>query len=234
MIAIADGVHRLQHSTVRRKEQSWRYAEEKAEAIAAYWHKRQAANPKFFNGRVFMMTEAGVEGGVLHGSVTETDFAASLYWREHGFEDADVVDLFAAAIIRCADGALIYGRQSPGHVNGGFAYPPSGFLDLKDVRSDGAADLAASAAREALEETGISDFSAEPGFLLVRQGPYLCAGFVLHSPLSSGEFLEKAGALIKAQDDAELEALMALKHKADIAAYPMRDYAKMIAEALLD
>lgn len=234
MIEIAEGVYPVSHCAVRCVAQPWPFAVERQSEITRHWQKRLGENPKFFNGGVYIMTSASFADGGLTGSIVETDFASSLYWRETGFEDHSVVDCFAPAIILCADGGLVYGRQSAGNVNAGLAYPPSGFLDARDITENGEADLAGSAARELQEEIGgaVCVLPRDPGYLLVRQGPYLCVGVVYRSPLPSEAFVAAAQQIAKADD--ELEALVALRCKADISRHSMRDYAKYIAEYLLE
>ena len=235
MIDIPEGLHPVQTCAVRRVSQSWPFAEMHKNKIAQHWDERRRENSKFFNGRVFIMAEATLQEGHLQGCIIETDFANSLYWRETGFTDRSVVDCFAAAIILCADNTLIYGCQAPGHLNSGFAYPPCGFLDPRDVGTDGVADFAASAAREISEEIGFTstDLHREPGFLAVRQGPYLCIGVTYRSPLTSPAFLDKVTAHLSREDDPELEGLAALRCKSDAELHPMRDFAKWIAQHVL-
>lgn len=235
MIDIPEGVHHIHHCRVRQVDGHWPFAVARKEEIAQHWQARSRSNPKFFNGRVFVMIEASLQDGNLEGKIVETDFASSLYWRENGFADKTVADCFAAAIILTADHALIFGRQTAGNVNTGFAYPPSGFLDGSDVGADGTADLEGSAIREVQEETGFSaaELHREPGLLLLREGPYLCVGVAFRSPLSSDAFIERVTAHLHAEEDPELEAMIALKRKSDIALHPMRSYAKMIAEHFL-
>ena len=235
MIDIPEGLHPIHAYAVRRVDQPWPFAVTHKEEIAQHWEQRKCENPKFFNGRVYIMIEASLQDGLLQGCVVETDFASSLYWRESGFADSSVVDCFAAAIILCADDALIYGRQAAGNVNAGLAYPPSGFLDPRDVRADGSVDLEASAAREVFEETGLTtvEIQRESGLLAVRQGPYLCIGVGFCSPLASAAFLETVTARLRDEHDPELEAMIVLKRQSDTELHPMRDYAKRIAQHVL-
>lgn len=235
MISIPEGVHLIQTCAVRRVDEPWAFAVAHKEEIAAHWERRKRDNPKFFNGRVYITKEASLKDGELQGWLVEVDFASSLYWRETGFSDSSVVDCFAAAIILCTDNALIYGRQATGHVNSGLAYPPCGFLDQRDVHADGTVDLEASAAREVSEETGFTaaELQREPGFLVVRQGPFLCVGVRYRSPLTSAAFLEKVTARLRDEHDPELEAMIALKRPSDVDLHPMRDFAKWIAQHVL-
>ncbi|GAA0549517.1 8-oxo-dGTP pyrophosphatase MutT (NUDIX family) [Rhizomicrobium palustre] len=232
MIEIAEGIHPIKACAVRRAGECWAFAEAKKNEIDTHWQKRLAENPKFFNGRVFIMPRGTIVDGVLRGDVVETDFSASLYWRDRDFADKSVVDCFAVALLLSADGALIYGRQAPGNVSSGLTAPPSGFLDRRDVAGDGVVDFEASAAREILEETGFdaSEMARANGFLAVRQGPYLCIGVSYRLPMTAEAFIT---AVAHRDRDPELEALVALRRRSDAAQYRMRDFSRQIAEYLL-
>ncbi len=190
MIEIPDGVHRIGSYSIRRSEEAWAFAERERNRIESHWACRSAQNPKFFNGRVHIMLSGSLSGDHLSGTIAETDFASSLFWRETGFKDPGVADCFGAAIFSCADNSLVFGRQSPGNINSGLVYPPGGFLDPRDIGENGMADLDRSIAREVAEETGCgwAEFPREPGYLAVRDGPYLCVGIVYRIPLPGRDF----------------------------------------------
>jgi len=235
MIEIPDGVHRIGSYSIRRSGEAWAFAEREKSAIESHWAHRLAQNPKFFNGRVHIMLSGGLSQGHLSGTVAETDFASSLFWRETGFRDPDVADCFGAAIFSCADNSLVFGRQSPGNINSGLVYPPSGFLDPRDIDESGMADLDGSIAREAAEETGChwADMPREPGYLAVRDGPYLCVGIVYRIPVPGREFAAQILQRLATDTDAELESLAVLDRRGDIEAHAMTTFARKIALALL-
>lgn len=235
MIEIGDGVHSASSYSIRRIPGEWAFADTEKAEIERHWVRRKSESPSFYNGRVFVMNRATLEQGHLTGTIVETDFAASLYWRETGFRDQLAADCFGDAILVGSDGSLVYGRQASGLVNSGFAYPPSGFLDPKDVDEDGAADLDRSIYRELLEETGYrpSEGERKPGYIIARDGPFLSVGIVFQLSCSGEEFCEKIAPYLASSAHQELEAMVVLKDVADIGRHNISPYAKRIAMALL-
>jgi len=235
MIEIPEGVHRVRKCQIRCEAAPWPFAAQEEREIRLHWARRSKENPKFFNGRVHIMTAGTLRQECLEGSLAPTDFAASLYWRETGFRDPSVVDCFGSAIFAGSDGALIYGRQSPGNVNAGKIYPPGGFIDRRDISSCGAVDTDGSVAREIAEETGLDPAALfrEAGYLVTRDGPLLSIGVVYRLALPGEQFCKEANARLSNDAAPELEALIALNRAADAAQHAMPGYARRIAMALL-
>jgi hypothetical protein len=65
--------------------------------------------------------------GVDH--VAMTDYADFVAWRAIGDSDEPVVNCFAMAALRSADGAFLLGEMAPHTMNGGQIYFPSGITD---------------------------------------------------------------------------------------------------------
>ena len=83
----------------------WRFAEERADDILAHWHKRKAAQPSLFDGRLLLMGRHEFvprdDGAtILRGAYFETDFKAFLAWRDFGFPDATVCNGFSMAAVQ--------------------------------------------------------------------------------------------------------------------------------------
>ena len=235
MIEIPEGVHRVQECLIQCGAASWPFASQEESAIRRHWVRRSAENPKFFNGGVYIMISGGLRQGYLEGRLAATDFAASLYWRETGYRDRTVVDCFGSAIFLGSDGALIYGRQSPGNINAGMLYPPGGFIDRRDVGNCGAVDLEGSVAREVREEMGLDPaaLSRDAGYLVTRDGPLLSIGVMYRLATPAEKFCAQANRRLANESLPELEALVALGRAADAAAHAMPSYARRIAMALL-
>lgn len=236
MIEIPEGVHHVGACSIRRRDAPcWAFADEENLAIRRHWALRSAENPKFFNGRVLIMTSGALRRGRLEGSLAATDFAASLYWRESGFKDRTVVDCFGSAIFVSSDGALVYGRQTPGNLNSGVIYPPSGFLDERNIGASGAVGIDESVAREVMEEIGLdaSALSRDNGYLVTRLGPLLCVGVVYQLPVPGEEFCAEAKERLANEAAAELETLVSLRSMADAARHTLLGYAAPIATFLL-
>jgi 8-oxo-dGTP pyrophosphatase MutT (NUDIX family) len=235
MIEIPEGVHRIRRCAIRCGAEPWPFASFEENAICRHWSQRSASNPKFFNGRVYIMTSGALRQDCLVGNLAATDFAASLYWREAGYRDRTVVDCFGSAILLGSDGALIYGRQTSGNINSGMLYPPGGFIDQCDFFSCGMADLDGSIAREVAEEIGLDPgtLHRDPGYLVTKDGPLLSVGVIYRLAMPGQEFCAQAKALLASDAAPELEALIPLACAAEAAAHAMPGYARQIAAALL-
>ena len=235
-LAVPDGVHRVRRCNIACAAGTWAWAERQRSTIDAHWRHRLAQSPAFFNGGVFVMPAAHLADGVLSGHLVATDFASALTWRETGFPDTSVADCFCAALLLSSDGALFYGRQSPGNVNAGKTYPPSGFIDSRDIAADGTLDIDAGVARELAEETGIdaSTLTRAPGYIVSRAGPLLCVGVVYRASQPALSLAQTVTTWLARSPDPELEAIVPLRTFADCAAHAIEPYARQLAQALLE
>ncbi len=213
----------------------WPFAIEASGQIAAHWQQRIEQNPSFFNGQIHLLRRWDLSDGRFTGELLKTDFASFLYWREHDYPDRSVRDCFGSALLRSSDGRIILGRQSPGHINAGLTYLPGGFIDQRDVASDGTVDVAASVAREIAEELGYADgtFAAEPGAFLTFDGQLLSIAIEYTSTQSAAALLESARKFIASEKDPELEAVIAVAARADYAHLAMPGFTKALLDAVL-
>jgi 8-oxo-dGTP pyrophosphatase MutT (NUDIX family) len=153
---------------------SWSFAEAEKSRIAEHWRKLADANPRIWNGDVLICAGAEVANSVLTGRFIKTDYASFVAWRDWGWPDKTVCNVFGSAIVHTADNALLYGRMASHTLNAGKIYPPGGSLEMKDVATDGRVDVMGSLIRELMEETGLDAADAERGELLaVFDGPRL-------------------------------------------------------------
>jgi hypothetical protein len=152
----------------------WPFAEARREEIDAHFAARRQAVPDLWNGRVLLMNEAAVAGGLLRGTFFETGFADFMAWRDWGFPDQSAINCFAMAALRACDGGYLLGVMSQFTANPGRVYFPAGTPDLSDV-SGGTVDLLGNVLRELGEETGLraEDFSAAPDWTAIVAGPRL-------------------------------------------------------------
>lgn len=150
----------------------WDWAEREQARIAAHWSALSASKPDVYDGQVFLLHRGAVEGGVFRGACFQTDFSRFMAWRDFGFPDLSIRNVFAMAALRSADGAFLLGEMGQGTTNAGRIYFPAGTPDLADRRDD-RLDLEGSALRELSEETGIGTGDAEPeaGWRIVFAGP---------------------------------------------------------------
>jgi 8-oxo-dGTP pyrophosphatase MutT (NUDIX family) len=213
----------------------WPFARENAAEIDAHWQRRTAQCPGYFNGRIFMLTRYTLHDGVLRGELTEVEFKQFLYWRDMGEPDTSVFDAFGSALIRSSDDAVLLGRQRPGNINSGLAYLPGGFIDTRDVDAAGRVDIRASILREVEEETGLAthELAACDGFLVTLIGQQISIAVEILADVPARELVRRLGARIAADPGSELEEILAVRTRADLASLAMPGYARLLLDALL-
>lgn len=229
-------VRRVQRCELRLGDAAWPYAVANAGAIAGFWEQRRAQSPKLFNGTVCCIDRMVIENDVLDGRLLKTDFRSFLHWREADYPQAGLYDSFGAAILRSAEGYIVLGVQTSGNINAGLAYPPSGFIDHRDVTGDGSIDIAASCAREVAEETGLDVNSMQhvPGFLITQIGPIVAIASEWRSPLAAGDLRARIRAYLDADPDPELDDVVIVRSAAEIARHAMPPYARLMVSSLLE
>ncbi len=216
----------------------WAFAAAEREAIETTWAKALRRNPAYFNGVIHLCRGAALSTEALEGRLFATDFKTYMHWRESGFSDRSIRDVFGSALIRSAEGHVILGRQRAGHVNGGLTYLPGGFVDSRDVVMDAGSgchiDIDASILREAAEETGLGehDFAREPGYYVTCTGPQVSVALELASGRSSDELRERAMAHIAADPKSELTDIVIVKHKRDLDGLAMPAFVGVLLGAL--
>jgi hypothetical protein len=173
--------------------------------------------------------------GCFTGELLKTDFASFLYWREHDYPDHSVRDCFGSALLRSSDGRIILGRQSPGHINSGLTYLPGGFIDHRDVATDGTVDIGASVAREIAEELGLPEgtFGAVPGAYLTFDGQLLSIAIEHVSKYDAAALMLRAATFIASETDSELEAVIAVASRADYTHLAMPGFTKALLDVVL-
>jgi 8-oxo-dGTP pyrophosphatase MutT (NUDIX family) len=145
---------------------SWGFAEAEKRRIEEHWRKLAGDNPKIWNGDVLICTNAELKDGGLQGDFLKTDYASFVAWRDWGWPDRSVRNLFGSAAVLSSDRAVLYGRMAGHTLNAGKIYPPGGSLEMMDVKADGRVDVMGSITRELEEETGLKAADAETGELL--------------------------------------------------------------------
>lgn len=152
----------------------WAFAQARCADIEAHFATIRAATPAVWNGRVLLMREHMIAGDTLRGVFFETGFADFVAWRDWDCPDRSVINCFAMAALRAADGAYLMGVMGPDTVNPGLVYFPAGTPDPADLRGD-TVDLLGNVMREVAEETGLTahDFVAGFGWDAVVAGQRL-------------------------------------------------------------
>ena len=213
----------------------WLYARANATAIERHWQAARRDNPGYFNGVIHLIDEMTVANECLSARLLRTDFKSYLYWRDHGFEEAAVLDGFGSALIRSAGGDIMLGRQRPGNINAGLTYLPGGFIDARDAAPDGTIDLAASVWRELAEETGLGpdDLVAGNGFYLTCDGAQVSLALPVTARLSTCDLKDKIDRHLAADQDPELAGIVAVRDFSDIDGLAMAPYARVLVSHLL-
>lgn len=179
----------LDATEIRLEPWSWPFTVERREQIAAHFAALQRVRSGIWNGRILLLRSFAIEAGVLRGTCFETDFASFCAWRDWGFPDASICNVFSAAALRSADGAFLLGEMAASTANAGRIYFPCGTPEPADVDAAGYLDLAGSVSRELLEETGlaIGELKSAPGWTMVRNRCYLALLRRVTSPLGAAE-----------------------------------------------
>ena len=160
---------RLEQVSARRVENDWAWARDNAEAIDRNWQQRKAKTPSLFDGPVYLASNCSVADGACETSLFEVPYSRFIAFRDAGVPDALVANAFAAIVPHSRDGAVLLGVMGAHTANAGQIYFPCGTPDPGDLRDDGSVDLAGSAVREFLEETGLTlPECAEEEWVLLR------------------------------------------------------------------
>jgi 8-oxo-dGTP pyrophosphatase MutT (NUDIX family) len=218
----------------------WSHSRLPAADVGAHWQAVTAANPALWNGRVLGTRAPGwpggltLENGVLAGEAVEGDFSTFLAWRDWGFPEVGLRNLFGSAVIMSADGALIYGVMGDETANAGRVYPPGGSLEPSDCDEAGHVGVIASIERELYEETGLVAAEARiEGLYAIFDGPRVSVARVHRFDLPADELVAKVMDNLDRQEERELARVVAIR-AGEGGRYPsMMPYARLIIETLL-
>ncbi|MCU0955322.1 MAG: NUDIX domain-containing protein [Hyphomicrobium sp.] len=213
----------------------WEFARSNARQIDAHWQRRSASNPAFFNGRIFMLADYLVSGGIFEGELMQVEFKQFLYWKDTGYPDKTVFDVFGSGLIRSRDGAVLLGRQRPGNLNEGFVYLPGGFIDPRDTDADGHVDIRASVLREVEEETGLgkAQVSVRDGFLVTTTGQQISIAVDLVSGEDGPSLQARVRRALSVDGDSELDDVILVRATEDLAGSKVPAYADMLLRQVL-
>lgn len=211
---------------------AWSFAEAEKLRIAEHWRKLADANPRIWNGDVLICAETRIADAVLTGRFIKTDYASFVAWRDWGWPDKTVSNLFGSAIVHTCDNALLYGRMAGHTLNAGKIYPPGGSLEMKDVTADGRVDVMGSLVRELSEETGLDASDAETGELLaIIDGPRLSVAQVFHFAQPADMLAEQVRRYLRDGHEDELSDIEIVRATSQFDS-TMPDYAVAIARYL--
>ncbi|HHS82808.1 MAG TPA: NUDIX hydrolase [Devosia sp.] len=212
----------------------WPYAVENSDRIAAHWQERHAQTPQMWDGRMLLAHGLEFRDGHVHGQLMEVNYSAYLFWRENGYGDRSVFNIFGSALVLSADGAAMVGVMGKTTSWPGHQYPPGGSLERGDAGPDGHIDVSACLRRELFEETGLRADGLEEGDLLVAgAGQSVAVVQVFHSPQTAGELLQQVSRWIGKQAEPELEAVRFVRRFSEMENVPSEPWAQKLLQFVL-
>lgn len=233
-------LHDVTDIHLRLRSGGWPQADGLRPKIEAHWAACVAANPHLWNGRVLGTIAPGhpggiaVENGVLTGEAVEGDFAGFIAWRDWGFPEIGIRNLFGSALVMSSDGALVLGVMGATTANAGRIYPPGGSLEPADVDPQGNVDVVASIERELREETGLNAADAVmDGMMVAFDGPRVSVGRVFRFPMPAAELVSTIMAELDRQEERELERVVAFRSRAELDRPEVTAYSRAFAVRLL-
>jgi hypothetical protein len=212
-------IHRVTTLELNMQSWSWPFAGERRADIDAHFALQQKQKPEMWNGRVLLARNPDFKGQHFNAGCFETDFSSFLAWRDWGFPDRDVFNIFGMGALRGADGVFVLGEMGQHTMNAGLIYFPSGTPDLNDIR-DNMVDIAGSVAREVEEETGLTpdDYRANPDWDCVLSGPTIAMIRILDVDMTGEELCARINAALARQQQPELSAMHPVRGPSDFTA----------------
>jgi 8-oxo-dGTP pyrophosphatase MutT (NUDIX family) len=195
----------------------WPFASERRAEIDAHFAALKRAKPKTWNGRSLLLRSGEIVDGVLRGVCFETDYANSIAWRDWGFPDPSVRNIFAMAALRAADGAYVLAVMGAHTVSAGHVYFPAGTPDPSDVDGE-TLNLERGVMRELAEETGLTaaDVTVAPGWYATPFGQRLALMKPMQSPQDAEPLRARIRAFLAAEHDPELADVHIVRSLADL------------------
>lgn len=208
---------------IRFVPEPWAVPQTLRDRVPDMWARLLAANPKIWDGRILGVSgigggPPGVEGGVLRGAAREDSFSAFLTWRELGFPEIGVRNVFGSAVVISSDGAVLLGKMGEWTANAGQIYPAAGSLEPRDV-VDGQVRVFDSLARELTEETGLTVSEARVGrTFAIFEGPRISVARGLHFAETVEILQARVRATLDAQTERELADVVAVRTRGELEA----------------
>jgi len=233
-MTLPPSVHKVTSLDIALAPEPWAFETENTAAIAAHFEEAKKRIPLLWNGRTLKLTRHDFSDGVFRGMCTETSYAAFLAWRDWGAPDRSARNLFGSAILRSADGALLYGVMGGHTATAGQIYPPGGNLDPADVAPDGRVDVISAIHRELEEETGLRAAELRNGDLLVAfDGPRISIAQVFETADTAEELRQDILRHSAASEEQELADVRIIRHRSDLCGSGIVPFARAIADHLL-
>lgn len=231
----ADFIGRIDRLRLTTTDTPWPFATDNRAAIADHFERRRNGNPAFFDGQVFVLRQLSREPDAIAGTFSLERFSAFLFLRDGAGSDSTVLDGFATALVRSAEGHVLAGRAAPGTLNAGRVYLPGGFIDARDRRPDGTIDIDASVARELVEETGLTatELTRIPGYIVARHGRHCCFAIEYRSPLPAAALRDHVCRSFAVATDGELAEVLTIGNRDELASHDVLDHAHFLITHVL-
>lgn len=214
---------------IRLEQRPWPFAIDRAREIDEHWAELRKSKPHHYNGRILLMHRlaiaAGAAGRRLEGGCFIAEYKAFLAWRDFGFPDRTINNVFAMAALRSADGGFLLGEMGRATASAGQIYFPAGTPEPGDLVGE-SVDFQGSVLRELEEETGIAadEIALVPGWSVVFQGLRVACMKRIDSALSAAELVVRGTAFIAGEKQSELAGLKAVFGVKDLDEDHMPDF----------
>jgi hypothetical protein len=195
----------------------WPFAHRRRTEIDTHFEQLRREKPSMWNGRVLLMNGFEIAGDALRGNCFETDFASFVAWRDFGFPDLSVKNIFAMGALQGSDGGYVLGVMGAHTMNAGKIYFPAGTPDPSDIRGD-KVDLEASVRREVEEETGLTpaELEIERSWKCILAGPMIALFKQMRSSQTAARLCERILDHIKRETEPELAGAIVVRGASDI------------------
>jgi hypothetical protein len=199
------------------RRHDWAFARQRRAEIDAHFEILRQQAPAMWNGRVLLMHDYEFAGDALRGGCFETDFASFVAWRDFGFPDSSVKNVFALGALQGSDGGYVLGVMGSHTSNAGKIYFPGGTPDLNDVDGD-RVDLESGVRREMEEETGLcaAEFEIDPGWHCLPAGPMIALLKPMWSKETAAQLRQRVLDHIRSEKAPELAGAAVVRSISDI------------------
>jgi 8-oxo-dGTP pyrophosphatase MutT (NUDIX family) len=210
---------------------AWEFAAARRSEIGRFFADMQRQRSHLWNGRVLMLRSYEVRDRVLYGSCFETDYASFVAWRDWGFPDPAVCNIFPASALRAADGGFLVGEMAPSTAGAGQLCFPGGTPDLDDITANGALDVERNLRRELMEETGLDlgKLATEPGWTMVHDRGFFALMKRVRADVVAEELRLRILRHLAKDSHPEFVAINILRGPADLESR-LRDYLRAYIE----
>jgi hypothetical protein len=212
-------IHRVTTLDLALEPWDWPFAIVRRGEIDGHFEAKQRERPGIWNGRVLLARAPEFADGRFSARYFEVDFASLLAWRDWGFPDKEVFNIFGMGAILSSDGAFVMGEMGHHTANAGRIYFPSGTPDLEDIKHT-KVDLAGNVVREVAEETGLTfaDYQLGAYWDCVVNGSSIAMMRLLHVDASGEAIRARIEASLARQTEPELAAIHLVRSVADLTA----------------